>query len=491
MKSRLIIILGLLASIVMLPILMRQKSATASPAAAQDRLVILTPHNESIRQEFGEAFAAHWRHSTGRSIYMDWRTPGGTSEIRRVLDAGYKAAQETGNKGMGVDVFFGGGEPDFAGQAKKGRFVPLEVFVRQPQLFGDNGAILESFTGERYYAADHTWVATCLSQFGICYNPDTLKRLGVPHPAAWRDLADPRYAGQLALADPTKSGSVARAFELLIQAEMQREIARDGQNEESLAEGWAAGFQLIQQLAANARYFTDSASKIPHDVSMGDAAAGMCIDFYGRSYGELTTSSGRPRLLWRAPRGGTTLSGDPIAVLKGAPHPEIAQAFVEYCLSREAQMLWFNRPVTANGPKSRSLHRLPVRRDLYTPDILSNTTLPEAQPFSDVGNFIYQRELTGASFNTIRQLVKIICIDSHEEMKQAWLALREAGMPPEARAVFLDTSAIPYAMCSKGDPALDGNDPLLAAERAARLGEIFRANYRRAERLAKSHQTKP
>jgi len=129
MKQRAFIILALLAAIVLLPMLLRRESATVKASRADDRLVILTPHNESIRQEFGEAFAAWWKQSTGRTIHVDWRSPGGTSEIRMVLDAAFKAAVETGRDGIGIDVFFGGGEPDFAGQAKKGRLVPLRVFT--------------------------------------------------------------------------------------------------------------------------------------------------------------------------------------------------------------------------------------------------------------------------------------------------------------------------------------------------------------------------
>src|SRR6188472_2170524 len=96
---------------------LRRQTATTSSRKADDTLVILSPHNESIRQEFGEVFAAHWKKSTGRSIYIDWRTPGGTSEIRMVLDAGFKAAEETRREGIDVDLFFGGGEPDFSNQA--------------------------------------------------------------------------------------------------------------------------------------------------------------------------------------------------------------------------------------------------------------------------------------------------------------------------------------------------------------------------------------
>ena len=114
-------IFGLLVLIVALPMALRRQTVTIHSRNADDTLVILSPHNESIRQEFGEAFAAHWKTKTGRSIYIDWRSPGGTSEIRMVLDAGYKAADESGREGMGEDLFFGGGEQDFSGQAKKNR----------------------------------------------------------------------------------------------------------------------------------------------------------------------------------------------------------------------------------------------------------------------------------------------------------------------------------------------------------------------------------
>jgi len=487
MKKRATIIFGLLALIVILPLALRRESATVAPRKADDRLVILTPHNESIRQEFGEAFAAHWLARTGRTLYMDWRTPGGTSEIRMVLDAGFKAAAETGRKGIGVDVFFGGGEPDFAGQARQGRLLPLEVFEKRPEWFGAEGVIPAEFTGERYYPEDRVWVGTCMSQFGICYNPDALERLRIPTPSAWDDLGDPRLAGALALADPTKSGSVARTFELLVQDQIQRLLAKGMEREAALDAGWTAGLQLIQRMAANARYFTDSASKIPHDVGQGNAAAGMCIDFYGRSYAaELTTRDGRPRVVWIAPKGGTTLSADPIGVLKGTERPEVAQAFVEFCLSEAGQRLWFLKPGTPGGPKERALHRTPIRRDLYSSENLVLSTMPDAHPYEDSGNFTYERSLTGASFNTLRQLVRVMCIDSHQEMKSAWSALIQAGMPAEALAVFNDVSIMPYAKGGKGDPAFDAAGALDAAAYAAELGEWFRSNYRRAEAMAKA-----
>ena len=477
MKARLIGILALLGIIVGLPLAMKRETQTASPGSADDRLVILSPHNESIRNEFGEAFATYWREKTGRSVYVDWRTPGGTSEIRMVIDAGYKAAEETGREGIGVDLFFGGGEPDFSGQAKAGRLVPLDVFEEMPELFGPAGVIPEVFTGERYYSEEKVWVGTCIPQFGICYNPDFLKRLGLDFPVQWQDLGNPGYRGSLALADPTKSGSVARTFELLVQGEIQKALRGQkpetkSQREVAIAEGWIEGLRLIQRMAANARYFTDSASKIPQDVGQGNAAAGMCIDFYGRSYAdELTTRAGKPRVVWIAPKGGTTMSADPIAILKGAPHLE---------------RLWFQKLGTTGGPIESALHRTPIRMDMYDAEILAMTTMPDVLPYTDGGNFTYDRELTGEVFNTLRQLVKVMCIDSHDEIKTAWKAIIDAGMPEQALAVFHDVSKVTYEIAGHGDPGLDSKDSMVQAQRMTELGEWFRSNYRKARRIAEA-----
>lgn len=478
--------MGLLALIVALPLGLRRESLVGDARGADDRLIILTPHNESIRQELGEAFAAYWKERTGRRVYLDWRSPGGASEIRMVLDAGYKAALETGRVGVGVDVLFGGGEPDFGEQARKGRLVPLRVFSEHPEWLGPEGPILEQFTGERLYAADRVWVGTCLSQFGICFNPAVLKRLQLPEPETWDDLGDPHYCGNIALSDPTKSGSVARSFELVVQAQIKHSIETSGlAREAAIAAGWEAGLRLIQRMSANARYFTDSASRIPQEVGQGNAAAGMCIDLYGRSFAaDLTTREGGPRVVWKPPLGGTTVSADPIGVLTGAPSPELAQEFVVFCLSPAGQSLWFGKPGTPGGPRDHALHRLPIRRDLYTPAYLANATQPDLNAYQAGKLLSYERELTGRAFNTLRRIVRVMCIDSHEEMKAAWRALIAAGMPADALAVFEDVTSLSYAMAGQGDRGLDDPDALVAERRATELGNRFRENYRKAEAMA-------
>ncbi|WP_367872081.1 ABC transporter substrate-binding protein [Luteolibacter sp. Populi] len=390
MMRRFLPILLLLIAVIAAPIIMRRSSELAAASQAQDRLVIITPHNETIRSEFGEAFAAYWKNKTGRTLYIDWRIPGGTSDITRVINSSFEAAEEIKSSGIGTDIFFGGGEPDFATHAKKGRFVPLEVFTTHPQWFKED-IIPAKFTGENYYDVKHLWVGTCLSQMGICYNSDSITRLKIVPPYRWEDLADPAYFGYIALADPTKSGSVTRMYEMMIQEQMKKVIKEKGDSDASKEEGWKRGLNLLQAMAANARYFTDAASKIPHDVAQGDAVAGTCIDFYGRSYEEKLGKRGPSRLIWTAPLGGTSISVDPIAVFRGAPSPQIAQEFVTFVLSDQGQLLWNLKVGIPGGPREASPRRLPVRKDLYTPEnITGKFADPVALPYERSGGFEYR-----------------------------------------------------------------------------------------------------
>jgi ABC-type Fe3+ transport system substrate-binding protein len=477
---------GLLALLVALPIALREDSVQSAGSGAR-RLVVLTPHGESIRKEFGEAFARHIKASRGEDVYVDWRSPGGTSEIRMVLDAGYKAAEEEGRKGVGMDILFGGGVPDFASQQRKGRLVPLRVLQRHPDWFGPEAAVPPVFTGENYLAADGTWVASCLSQFGICYNPVGWEALGLPTARGWRDLTHPALSGKLALADPTKSGSVARSFELIVQAEIQRSLANPARAQLSEAErmalGWRDGLVLLQRMAANARYFTDNAGKIPQDVAHGNAVAGMAIDYYGRAYEDHLNRPGATRITWFAPDKGTTVSADPIAVLKGAPEGELAQEFVEFVLSPAGQRLWHAKAGSEGGPIWRELHRPPVRRDLGLPG--PGEPGGWADVYAAGQHLVYRPELTAKSFNSLRRIVRAMCIDTHEELRAAWGAIIEAGMPPEAVAAMTDMSALPYRPGGAGDPLLDNADPLVVARRMRELAEGFRANYLRAAEIAR------
>jgi hypothetical protein len=64
----------------------------ASPGEADDTVVVITPHNEAIRHEFALGFSDWYKARTGRTVFVDWRVIGGTSEIARYLEGEYVAS---------------------------------------------------------------------------------------------------------------------------------------------------------------------------------------------------------------------------------------------------------------------------------------------------------------------------------------------------------------------------------------------------------------
>ena len=89
MLKRGMIVLALVATVA-LPFILRPRQA--SPERADDTVVIITPHNEAIRHEFELGFRDWYRARTGRTVFVDWRMIGGTSEIARYLEGEYVAS---------------------------------------------------------------------------------------------------------------------------------------------------------------------------------------------------------------------------------------------------------------------------------------------------------------------------------------------------------------------------------------------------------------
>lgn len=534
------------------PFLLRPAQSTA-PSRYDRRLVIMTPHHDRIRAEFARAFAANWKKKTGETLFIDWRVPGGTSDIAMFLKSEYSAAfqnhwvnklgnlwsgdvasayysnrialpadpkvkrtpiQEAreeflgSNVGIGVDLFFGGGAYDFIQQADAGVLVASSgnahsglamLKTKHPAWFGDDG-IPESVSGEPYRDKQDRWAGTCLSSFGIVFNRDVLRRLGVEkEPSQWEDLADPKLMGQVALADPTKSGSVTKAFEMIIQQQMQREVealkANPGKKRteaetemEGVRRGWESGLKLIRRITANARYFTDSSTKIPLEVARGDAAAGMSIDFYGRSAEEeVRRPDGVSRVGFVTPVGGTSIGVDPIGMLRGAPEPELAMAFMEFVLGDEGQKLWCYRAATPGGPERSALRRLPVRKDFYSPQHLPLMSDAAEKPYEKAQEFVYHPEWTSEMFNAIRFLIRVTCIDVHEEQQKAWATLIEAGMPDRALAIFSETQLISYDTTkSSFNGILHSRDKIQEMRLALKLGVLFRGQYVKTVEFARA-----
>ena len=89
---RILAVFAALAGIFAVPFALKPKDDLM--AKADDTIVIITPHNEQIRYEFSRAFGDYYKQKTGRTIRIDWRMPGGTSEIARYIKSEYYAAFE-------------------------------------------------------------------------------------------------------------------------------------------------------------------------------------------------------------------------------------------------------------------------------------------------------------------------------------------------------------------------------------------------------------
>ena len=173
------LILFALVAIVALPFAFRPKNSLL--ADADETLVIITPHNEAIRYEFARGFRDWYKSRTGKIARIDWRVPGGTTEIAHYLASEYQAPFEfywrrhekmhwtetaahsfddpkvkigtdpskdtepqmarraflTSEVSIGIDLFFGGGSFDFAQQAAAGRLVDTGFVKAHPEIFGE------------------------------------------------------------------------------------------------------------------------------------------------------------------------------------------------------------------------------------------------------------------------------------------------------------------------------------------------------------------
>ncbi len=411
-------------------------------------------------------------------------------ETMRDLYKAFRATDDAAQFSARIDLFFGGGEYDHNKAFDEGLTVAPWPAGQEPAgLFTDaqgRDLIPARIAGETWRTA--TFFGNAISTFGICYNYDRLRDLGITNaPRSWADLADPRYFRQLGAADPTKSGSIAKAFELIIHQQCYDAIRAAGFSDadidrfetdmaaaklppgdlpdtvpatyqQALEQGWINGVRLVQRIGANARYFTDSASKVPIDVSMGAAAAGLAIDFYGRFQAQSTRAAdGSERMGYITPAGGSGVSCDPVSLLRGAPHREVAIRFIEFTLGEDGQKLWTYRPGTPGGPVKYALRRIPIRRTFFPSDDPDLNALhlehlqhaaddladPNINPYALATQFTYRPRWTGAHFGIHRDLIRAMCLNASEEMQAAWREILRNGGPDRQGAALALFGTLP------------------------------------------------
>lgn len=558
MKNFLVVLTA--AVVIALPFIFRRETPQDQWRPGDPELVIISPHNEAIRYEFARAFNRWHIEHYDTPVRIDWRVIGGTTEIARFLEgetqsvfrawwtrglnrpwpAGgnlaltahrfesdredllelrqtLRSTDDPALFSIGIDLFFGGGEFDHARTFARGLTAPAwpdgipEHLITLPD---GTELIPERLSGETWRTRG--FIGTAVSAFGIVYNTDRLADLGLDtSPQSWNDLTDIRFHRQLGIADPTKSGSVAKAFEMMIHQQINEAVeaagfswrtafegdTRDPAYLDAIQEGWLNGINLVRLIGANARFFTDSAGKVPIDVSTGNAAVGISIDFFGRYQAETSRDprTGRERMRYVTPIGGSSVSCDPISLIRGAPNRETAVRFMEFTLSEAGQSLWNQRIGTPGGPERFALRRLPIRRDFYpsadnpalraafesrAPHNSDDLSDPSVNPYALAEQFVYVPDWTGRHFGIHRDLIRAMAMDAGDELSAAWAAIARAGGPeavPEAMQALL---ALPVGVSWEGllDRSRFGPDRQMDYMRDWVI--FFRQQYNLARRLA-------
>ncbi|MAD19277.1 MAG: hypothetical protein CMJ52_03535 [Planctomycetaceae bacterium] len=398
------------------PFLLEPAGEAADPDAP--RLVVVTPHNEQIRWEFKHGFEKWHEARFGSPVQVVWSTPGGTSEIRKLLVSEYTAALDGGlEPGGNADLLWGGGSYEFT-QLSRPISVDVDGGIRDTTILAEIDVTddwLESIYGDGQIADQplfdpgHRWFGTAVSSFGIVFNRHVLEQLDVKTPETWQDLAVPQYEGWITMVDPGMSGSVTTAFEAILQRR-----------------GWDDGWRILRRLAANARSFAGSSTKGPIEVAAGETAAAVCIDFYGRYEAQRTKDAAVRaglagadaigRVGYVDPPGETVIDPDPIAVLTGAPNPELARRFIDFVLSEDGQSLWqFPVSEDARGPRQFELRRLPIRRSMYDADF--DRFVDRVDPWS-LATAV--ENPNGAMRAFIAPLFRAMALDQAELLEEAW-----------------------------------------------------------------------
>ena len=410
---------------------------TTTVYAANDKLIIVSPHRKSVQREFIPLFKKDYQARYNKSIDVDWLDQGGTTDNLRFVKAKFAKNPQT----AGIDVFFGGGDIIFTMMEQDNLLAPYQL---SPEL---RRQLPRTVAGIAIASKTNAWYSAALSSFGIFYNKKLLTLEKLPAINTWNDLAQPQFYNHVSVVDPRRSGGMSAMVEIILQSM-----------------GWEAGWKLLAGLAANTRKFTHSSSDPIKTVVAGDAVAALAIDFYAYSR---INSIGSDKLGFIMPKGQTILNGDPVGILRGAPNRPQAERFLEFILRADVQKRLILPKGAPDGPKFSYLGRLAVnplsyqgsKADVLNPHTMQTKDFIELDHSKSVQAMVVRKALIGA-----------IHVDPHKELRRAWrLAtqgnkqklLDQLSRPPVTESQF-------FQLTDKWDDAVFRNQQINSWLKSAR-----------------------
>lgn len=364
-------------------------------AQASLKVEIVTPHPDSIKNEYKKAFEAYYLNKTGTPVTVEYVDTGGTSDIIAYVDAAYAAH---GNTTTNIDLWWGGGIDPFIDAKRKGHLVPYRI--NDTSLNGGVDPLTQipnNISGIPMYDPDYMWYGQALSGFGIMYNKAVMTLQNLPVPKTWQDLTDPRLKGWVGSA-VMSSGSTHMAYEIMMQGY-----------------GWTKGMAIATELAANVKTWASGSSAVPKSISAGDEACGLVIDYY--AWAEVA-SVGADKIGYVLPEGLTVINPDAIGMLKGAPSPDLAKAFMEFVLSKTGQRLLMLPVGAPGGPVKDLIARASVMPSLYSE--IGNKTVVPINPFTVKSQLPYNATLGSLRYVVLNDIITTTMIDSQTDLNLVW-----------------------------------------------------------------------
>lgn len=181
-------------------------------------------------------------------------------------------------------------------------------------------AVLEKQVPAAYRDPGGHWWGVSLRLRTLFYNPTLTQADAL---STYADLADPKWRGKLCLRTSKKVYNQSLVAMLLWH--------HGAQKAGRIVEGWVANL---------ATHVFSSDTKLIEAVAAGQCAVGIANSYY---YGRLLRTQPKiaARIFWANQKTtGVHANVSGVAVLKHAPHPQEAQQFAEFLLSREAQQLF-------------------------------------------------------------------------------------------------------------------------------------------------------
>ena len=388
-----------------------------SVGAVENKLVIVTSYPPDTTNTVKAAFE---KKNPGIKVEM----------LRKKTTAGIKYLQETAGNNRS-DMFWASAPDAFEVLKGDGLLQKYEVKVKGiPQKVG----AFPINDPEGYYKG------FAASGYGFMWNTRYLKAKKLPVPKTWADLAKPVYHGHVGMSAPSRSGTTHLTVETLLQGL-----------------GWVEGWATWKAIAGNFKTVTERSFGVPDGVNSGQFGIGIVIDFFGLS----SEASGFPvKFLYPQV---TTLVPANIAIVKSAPHPKAAAAFIEYLLSADGQEVLLD-------PKIR---RLPVNPATY-----AKAPAGFPNPFKDksIGAAVkFDLELSKNRYNVINSLFDVMVTYRLNDLRAATKAIQNAEATmggksnAEARKLIEEAKALVAAV------------PIEAAEAGqADFNKIFKKKRKKA-----------